>query len=484
MFDPIVHKILQKKHFEIQINGIPYVYNIGDDNEYRPPFTHKKVEEVEKSEIHKLELIPNYHKDYKKNLSHFKKQLENFPNCCKIHERFSKHSSYDESIYKDGHLFVLNKIYDCYHHFVFYISHDDWFDKIIDYYDYIKFSFGRLPVGCGLPYGLEEFINGFVFLIQLKSHPLQVYQKYQERCDFLIKYIQEEFNSLTKIEDLSQRKEDLNDIYKRWKDSVPLSYINSEETLINLPDIAAFYKLKPRINQYLKAGVGKLEYLSDEELKIFLMDTTKRMLLFYNPKELYKQGKLTFDDSKAAELILTKHRIIQQNLLEDIEGIELSYFDKIIKWIDNEIKNIKELSQYSGLSNDNVKKLNSKVQTFYLIDFERKPEKLNALREMLEEKYIAKNQAVAFRKIFSGKAIENLEPVVWKGGIESLNYFIKLIHNKYRIISNTKRKHFEITYNCFVNEKSKKFDRSKLSNQQLPSTKNELDSIVLSVSKM
>lgn len=71
-----------------------------------------------------------------------------------------------------------------------------------------------------------------------------------------------------------------------------------------------------------------------------------------------------------------------------------------------------------------------------------------------------------FKKVFSGKEIDT--PIVWTGNMSDLNYFVKLIHNKNKLVVDLKQHQWKVTCKCFVQHNGQKFDRIKLKQQKKP----------------
>jgi len=61
-----------------------------------------------------------------------------------------------------------------------------------------------------------------------------------------------------------------------------------------------------------------------------------------------------------------------------------------------------------------------------------------------------------------------MKPVIWAGNISELHYFIKLIHNINKSVSNLKQHQWEVACKCFVKPDGTNFDRTRLKDQKKP----------------
>ena len=71
-----------------------------------------------------------------------------------------------------------------------------------------------------------------------------------------------------------------------------------------------------------------------------------------------------------------------------------------------------------------------------------------------------------FKAIFAGRPVGH--PVVWRGNISDLFYFIKLLHNEYQAVEDMRQRQWEIACRCFVKLDGSRFDREKLRGQKKP----------------
>lgn len=116
------------------------------------------------------------------------------------------------------------------------------------------------------------------------------------------------------------------------------------------------------------------------------------------------------------------------------------------------------------------KKEASEGLSFTYKKFAQSPQNINNLWNNFKlNKWIPEDTSLAtFRKLFSGKKIEN--PVRWLGNISELFYFVKLIYTVFELVERVGQRNWEITCNCFIDANGEKFDRSIFRNQKIPQT--------------
>jgi macrodomain Ter protein organizer (MatP/YcbG family) len=122
------------------------------------------------------------------------------------------------------------------------------------------------------------------------------------------------------------------------------------------------------------------------------------------------------------------------------------------------------------------------IHSFAYQQFDTAPDKLTDVWDGLKKNELISNHTTLpnFRKVFSGKEIT--APVHWTGNPSELAYFIKLIHNEHKLVTDLKQKQWEVTCKCFITDKGKQFDRSKF--RTLPRPKFSGDAIDTIVSNM
>lgn len=127
------------------------------------------------------------------------------------------------------------------------------------------------------------------------------------------------------------------------------------------------------------------------------------------------------------------------------------------------------------------KKSDTSIQfnSFFYKQYNTSPEKLHDLWDSLKlNKFISSDTPLpTFKKIFSGTEINN--PVKWIGNPSELSYFVKCIHNKYKLIDYLKQQHWKVTCLCFVDENGNPFHFTQFRRLERPSlTGDKIDNAV------
>ena len=128
-----------------------------------------------------------------------------------------------------------------------------------------------------------------------------------------------------------------------------------------------------------------------------------------------------------------------------------------------------------------TKKTSTAIQfhSFKYKQYNTSPEKLHDLWDSLKlNDFISSDTPLpTFKKIFSGTEINN--PVKWIGNPSELSYFIKCIHNKYKLIDYLKQQHWKVTCLCFVDEDGNPFHFTQFRRLERPSlTGDKIDNAV------
>lgn len=128
-----------------------------------------------------------------------------------------------------------------------------------------------------------------------------------------------------------------------------------------------------------------------------------------------------------------------------------------------------------------TKKTETPIQfySFFYKQYNKNPDKLGDLWDSLKlNNFISADTPLAtFKKVFSGTEINT--PVKWTGNPSELSYFIKSIHNDFKLVEDLKQKHWEVTCICFVDENGEPFDRTKFRSLKRPNlTGDKIDKAV------
>jgi hypothetical protein len=108
------------------------------------------------------------------------------------------------------------------------------------------------------------------------------------------------------------------------------------------------------------------------------------------------------------------------------------------------------------------------VFSFTYKQFNKSQTKLSDLfNGMKKNSLIAKDTSITnFKKVFSGNEIAT--PITWTGNASELYYFIKLLHNDYKLISNLNQQQWKVTCKCFVSSENGTFNPDKLKSLKKP----------------
>jgi hypothetical protein len=118
------------------------------------------------------------------------------------------------------------------------------------------------------------------------------------------------------------------------------------------------------------------------------------------------------------------------------------------------------------------------LTSFTYIKLDKNPDNLNDLCDSLKKNgFINQKTTVTnFKKVFSGKEVT--EPIVWTSNPSDFAYFIKLIHNKHKLVVDLKQKQWKVAVQCFVKEDGTPFHNNIRKLQRPASTGDKLDRIV------
>lgn len=475
MLDDRLQKMIIKDHQLVQLKGErePHALQIEHSEEYRKPFMpklEKVVLEHAQEHIFNSSQVKKLKEEF---TSTIEVKFKQFPFCCEHHEKLLNKKEFSALDYQKEYKKVVEKALYLYAHYVHYIGTNDWERKIIEYYEYVVCSLGKFPAECGETYGIKELKLYFYRFIIEVEHIDKPYEKYKDRSKAFGDIIDER----DKKEELLNKQypesyKELSKTYTKWKQSIPFDYTLLSHLKKDFPDQFAFYNYKRRFNQYLQIEFIDLILPTKENLIQLLVQLTKSIISSYDFESLYKRDEINIHQVKELDLYFKEHKIEQQELLENYHKQEVEYTRILKTWMKNEIKLVTRIKQYEN-SMKQVQNQQTfqppKVKVFEFKDFNINQERISDLRNGLELKnFIAKYQTQPFRKIFSGGAHSDIEPVKWKGTMAELSYFIKRLHNHYKLIKDTKRKHWKMAVNLFVDEKRRPFKVEKLRNQKPP----------------
>lgn len=234
------------------------------------------------------------------------------------------------------------------------------------------------------------------------------------------------------------RKYHIYTAFKQIEDTIKQSNSTKAEYSVNSQEAKYVFDLLSLtlFKLYTEIKTQFLEYIGDEALS--------KQELLYILAPAYKQNK-------------------------DISGSLASYINQYLDRNES-IKQDKQKSKTKAA----LKPVDVSLHSFTYKKYSSNSSNLTDLCDSLKKNnFIAQETSVpAFKKVFSGNEIT--EQVVWRGNPSEFAYFIKLLHNKYKLVKDLKQRHWEVALKCFIPEDGIPFDRNKLRNLKKPKLTFEL----------
>lgn len=187
-----------------------------------------------------------------------------------------------------------------------------------------------------------------------------------------------------------------------------------------------------------------------------LKTSEKGFYVFEKIKEL-KRSNLninSFDSSIVNDDRTTNYK----DLIIDFFEIEAQYIRDINASIHNPFPSTINTTENNQPKTKSFTYKNYNTQLSQLTDL---------MKYLINNSFICEHtNIVDFRKVFNHKIIET--PIVWKGHISDLYYFINMLHNIEKKVNNLKQKQWATAIDCFVDENNFPFDRLRLRSQKKP----------------
>lgn len=267
----------------------------------------------------------------------FKKRTKIFPHCCDSHSKLPKLKEFQKSHFLGREEEVTDKIMFTHHHIINHLDNDDWYENIVEYFEYVLESFGTFPKG----FGVGFLVSDYIFCVKELSESIKgsltsekgISQKELDiRLSKIISYI--DIRVEPKVENKNTDLNILLSTYDKWFKTFPfeLSYFQ------HLKD---HYRKKIPIftgeiikNRYSGQTLAKVT--TKENLTRLLIDNTKDIITNINGLNLLNKGELNDTDSIAIELIL-KNRELQLSEMASQDNTERKQYIKILKkWFKEE----------------------------------------------------------------------------------------------------------------------------------------------------
>ena len=229
----------------------------------------------------------------------------------------------------------------------------------------------------------------------------------------------------------------------------------------------------------------KLGKMLKKTLPTYLRDIAKVIktsdysLVYINPhKSTFDYDAAHKSDTYVVQLLkvaLVKAYLEIQNAFKDyikdfymeLEDLYLQYLNEPIPE-NSFLKPVQPIIEISPTKTIPVEIEQHPLESFKYIKYDIANDNLVDLCDSLKKyNLIAQTTKVNdFKKVFSGKQIT--KHINWTGNSSELYYFIKLLHNDYRLVENMKQQHWKIACACFVQEDDTPFEYSKVRGLKKP----------------
>jgi hypothetical protein len=334
-------------------------------------------------------------------------------------------------------------------------------------------------------YIADHFISKtFEFLEQYRITTTNVSQLSKEIIDLknyaLNRYLEEIQTLEIKVFSL-----DFKNIEHRIRYNIPSDYV-SNVPILKLLDLSHYNSKKSDYDNHMKRlqqeALTEISFLSTEQLTNQLKrieQIENRLSVAYNLyhefSDSFSSNKLTaldIDMKLPAFFIVPPHNDgqITQDFLYDMQDA-LMYKHGSIKGFISQIKKLIGIPEKEILQNQPLP-LPQKAKVPYAFNYFKYAKNYTALYSLLnfliDNGFISsKSSKSDFGKIFNNKLPK--KSIQWLDGIESLCYFIKLLHRDYKLIEPIKPI-WKVTSGLFVDENNDFFESNKFKGQKVPST--------------
>lgn len=321
-----------------------------------------------------------------------------------------------------------------------HINDESWESEIINYIDYVTFSFGRLSNYNDYSIGLFDHIN-------LLSKTIEDSDFNNERKTFILNYLSE-------IKERSEKEKDILDIieiYNNWKKTISfdLSFFKRFKETFETGVILTTGNYK--VNKYLE--LETFEMLPKEEVVEILYDFTTQIIeALHNDIGIYsKEDFVEFKDKEMVNFLLSKYKIDGLKLPSEINS-EYNYTKAMRDWFANFNMLILELN--SAINSSQIKSGHKPpviYDAYKYVHYKKNSTLITDLYGFLKTKnFICQDTTKSqdFHDIFNDKIPKN--KIIWTGGKSSLFYFIKKIHELGLVKKETDRYKWQIATKLFL----------------------------------
>ena len=309
------------------VNGQPFMLDIDVKDGmglYEPPYDIKQAWEISPAP-HGNHDVENCKENCQKQIIEIIKSYsffldgnqknKPFPFCCEPHTRVTNLPEFKREDFLETPKMFAKKILYTRKCIEEYYDTENWDKSIIDYFEYVALSFGRMPKGFGYPLFLNIYIDETVLFIK-GNHRLDVVKKSR-----LLGYLKPVKSPKVDIDALLST-------YQKWLNLFPF-HINSyfgdlkEHFSRNVPLSSVC-----EINMY--SGEEKATLHTPETLMEEITQITKKLLSEINAKKLVEDGIITDVQAHNFTLRNTRLEIEVSKLTKDFHRGELKYI-KVLK---------------------------------------------------------------------------------------------------------------------------------------------------------
>lgn len=344
------------------------------------------------NENHNLETCESCNKSYKEILNFYEEKYLLFPNCCKFHSKLAAQKWFNKNEFKNLPEITTKKLFYSWHFILKYIDEKNWQEEILDYLNYIVYTFGVFPEGMGQPFGIDLYFEHLKILINKNL----IKEKYKLKRKILVDFLDSFY-----LKNKSNEQTDVNiliETYNKWYNNFPFEFSIFRNLKNHFSrNIPIFEKIT--YNKYLKIDIATPK--TKISLINYLNDITEKILNEINSLKLYEQGKIDDLENLRLEYILFERKIqLQSGFTSEAKNLETKYRNTLKSWLKQEIefiKNLKETLKNLDDKKDNIFKdllfACDKMQENKIFWNSDENTRTNQILDILELKYTTKNQS-------------------------------------------------------------------------------------------
>lgn len=230
---------------------------------------------------------------------------------------------------------------------------------------------------------------------------------------------------------------------------------------------------RSKITRFQQEAFTEISLLTSEQNKNLLKRLDQIEKRFSDAWKLYgelfssfKSNKLTsidLDIKLPALFIIPKHKEgkITHEFMLDLQDT-LMFKNGSLSGL------ISQMKKLIGIPENDIQNMSKDVNAYSYIKYRYNLSVLSTLLNHFQENgYISNETSLSdFRKIFNNTQPD--KPIIWLKGIESLAYFVKLLHVDFKLIKPIKSI-WKVTAKLFTDENNQYFDSKNFKGQKVPS---------------